>query len=75
MVVVKANGPEWAAVDPLAGDRHSPEKDSQHMSEVQGEYDDRFSPLRDLFQESLDIGEDLGASLAVVRNGDCWWTW
>ena len=40
------------------------------MSEVQGECDDRFSPLRDLFQENLDTGEELGASLAVVRNGD-----
>jgi CubicO group peptidase (beta-lactamase class C family) len=40
------------------------------MSKVQGAYDDRFSPLRDLFQENLDTGEDLGASIAVVRNGD-----
>jgi CubicO group peptidase (beta-lactamase class C family) len=49
------------------------------MSEVQGEYDDRFSPLRDLFQENLDAGEDLGASIAVVRNGvsfvDLWGGW
>jgi hypothetical protein len=39
------------------------------MSEIQGEYDQRFSALRDLFQENLDAGEDLGASIAVVRNG------
>ena len=49
------------------------------MSEVQGEYDDRFSALRDLFQENLDAGEDLGASIAVVRNGvflvDLWGGW
>jgi CubicO group peptidase (beta-lactamase class C family) len=64
---------------PLAGDRHPSEEDSQHMSEVHGEYDDRFSPLRDLFQENLDTGGDLGASLAVVRNGnflvDLWGGW
>ncbi len=49
------------------------------MSEVQGEYDDRFSPLRDLFQENLNAGEELGASIAVVRNGvsllDLWGGW
>ena len=49
------------------------------MSEVQGIYDDRFSPLRDLFQENLGAGEDLGASIAVVRNGvslvDLWGGW
>jgi CubicO group peptidase (beta-lactamase class C family) len=49
------------------------------MSEVQGECDDRFSPLRDLFQENLDVGEELGASIAVVRNGvflvDLWRGW
>jgi hypothetical protein len=37
------------------------------MSEVQGEWDDRL-PLRDLFQENLDAGAELGASIAVVRN-------
>ncbi len=49
------------------------------MSKVQGEYEERFSPLRDLFQENLDAGEELGASLAVVRNGvllvDLWGGW
>jgi CubicO group peptidase (beta-lactamase class C family) len=49
------------------------------MSEIQGEYDHRFSALRDLFQENLDAGEDLGASIAVVRNGvflvDLWGGW
>ena len=65
----KANGPT-RAVGGSVRDRHPPEGNSQHMSEVQGEYDDRFSPLRDLFQENLDAGEDLGASIAVVRNGD-----
>ena len=49
------------------------------MSKVQGEYEERFSPLRDLFQENLDAGEKLGASLAVVRNGmllvDLWGGW
>jgi CubicO group peptidase (beta-lactamase class C family) len=49
------------------------------MSKVQGEYDERFSPLRDLFQENLDAEEELGASLAVVRNGvllvDLWGGW
>jgi CubicO group peptidase (beta-lactamase class C family) len=49
------------------------------MSEVQGEYDDRFLPLCRLLQENLDAGEDLGASIAVVRNGvslvDLWGGW
>lgn len=39
----------------------------------------RVLPLRDLFQENLDAGEELGASLAVVRNGmflvDLWGGW
>ena len=49
------------------------------MSEVHGECDEGFLPLRDLFQENLDAGEELGASLAVVRNGmflvDLWGGW
>jgi CubicO group peptidase (beta-lactamase class C family) len=49
------------------------------MSEVQGAHDDRFSALRDLFQKNLDAGEDLGASIAVVRDGvflvDLWGGW
>jgi hypothetical protein len=49
------------------------------MSKVQGEYDERFSPLRDLSQENLDAEEELGTSLAVVRNGvllvDLWGGW
>src|SRR5207344_1053458 len=56
-----------------------PEENSWHMREVQGVYEDRFSPLRDLFQENLDAGEDLGASIAVARNGvslvDLWGGW
>ena len=39
------------------------------MSEVHGECDDGFLPLRDLFQVNLDAAEELGASLAVVRSG------
>jgi hypothetical protein len=54
MVVAKANGPTGAFVDRFVRDRHPREENSLHMSEVQGEYDDRFSPLRDLFQENLD---------------------
>jgi CubicO group peptidase (beta-lactamase class C family) len=54
-----------------------PEENNLHMSEIQGDH--RFSALRDLFQENLDAGEDLGASLAVVRNGvflvDLWGGW
>ena len=49
------------------------------MSKVHGECEDGFLPLRDLFQENLDAGEKLGASLAVVRNGtllvDLWGGW
>jgi CubicO group peptidase (beta-lactamase class C family) len=49
------------------------------MSKVHGECDDGFSPLRDLLQENLDAGEELGGSLAVVWNGvflvDLWGGW
>jgi CubicO group peptidase (beta-lactamase class C family) len=49
------------------------------MSKVHGGCDERFLPLRDLFQENLDAGEELGASLAVVQNGvflvDLWGGW
>jgi CubicO group peptidase (beta-lactamase class C family) len=38
-------------------------------AEVQGEADERFSALREAFQQQLDSGEELGASLAVVDHG------
>jgi CubicO group peptidase (beta-lactamase class C family) len=79
MVVAKANGPTWAVVDRFVRDPDPPEENSLHMSEVQGECDDRFSALRDLFQQNLDAGEDLGASIAVARNGvflvNLWGEW
>jgi hypothetical protein len=72
MVVAKGIKQTWAVVDRfLRAD--PPEENNLRMSEIQGEYDHRFSALRDLFQENLDAGEDLGASIAVVRNGFSWW--
>ena len=40
------------------------------MTYVAGFCDDRFRPLRDLFQSNLDSGIDEGGSLAVTLNGD-----
>ena len=40
------------------------------MADVEGFCDDRFQPLRDLFQANLDTGLDEGGSLAVTLNGD-----
>ena len=46
---------------------------------VQGFADERFAPLRDVFQQHLDSAEELGASLAVVEHGtlvvDLWGGW
>ena len=46
---------------------------------VQGVADERFAPLRDVFQQHLDSGDELGASLAVVERGtlvlDLWGGW
>jgi hypothetical protein len=62
----------WAVVDRFLRGRSSRGEQLANMSEIQGEYDHRFSALRDLFQENLDAGEDLDASIAVVRNGFSW---
>ncbi len=40
------------------------------MADVEGFCDDRFQPLRDLFQANLDTGLDEGGSLAVTLNGE-----
>ena len=49
------------------------------MSEVHGEHDERFAALHGDFQHFLDTGEELGASLAVVHEGelvvDLWGGW
>lgn len=46
---------------------------------VQGVADERFSAVRDTFQQHLDSAEELGASLAVVERGrlvlDLWGGW
>ena len=46
---------------------------------VQGVADERFSALRDTFQQHLDSADELGASLAVVERGtlvlDLWGGW
>ena len=39
------------------------------MAQVQGHCDPRFEHLRALFQQNLDDGVDLGASLHIVMNG------
>jgi hypothetical protein len=67
MVVAKAIEQTRAVVDRFLRGRSSREEQLANMSEIQGEYDQRFSALRALFQENLDVGEDLGASTAVVR--------
>jgi CubicO group peptidase (beta-lactamase class C family) len=36
------------------------------MADVQGEYDDRFTAVRDVLAANLDAGKDIGASVAVV---------
>src|SRR5262249_50976026 len=36
------------------------------MADVQGEYDDRFTGVRDVLAANLDAGKDVGASVAVV---------
>ena len=55
------------------------EEDSDHMSEVYGKCDDRCLSLRRLFQQKLETGEELGAPIAVVRDGiplvDLWGGW
>jgi len=40
------------------------------MAEVQGVCDERFSPMRELLSSNLDRGDDLGASVAVLLDGD-----
>lgn len=40
------------------------------MAQVQGYCDARFSKLRDLMQESIAFGQDIGASLCININGD-----
>jgi CubicO group peptidase (beta-lactamase class C family) len=46
---------------------------------VQGTADERFAPLREVFQQHLDSADELGASLAVVERGrlvlDLWGGW
>ena len=48
---------------PMSGRR------SMTSTPVQGVADERFAALRDAFQQHLDTGEELGASLAVVERG------
>ena len=49
------------------------------MSTVEGYCDTRFEKMRDVLTASLDSGEDLGASVAVVADGamavDLWGGW
>lgn len=40
------------------------------MAEIHGSYDQRFSALRDILSANIDSGADVGASVAVVHNGD-----
>jgi CubicO group peptidase (beta-lactamase class C family) len=46
----------------------TPQSDTSHVT-VEGMSDERFAGLREAFQEQLDSGEELGASLAVVEHG------
>jgi CubicO group peptidase (beta-lactamase class C family) len=49
------------------------------MTEVQGTFDPRFAAMRDVLQANIDSGADLGASVAVVIEGqpvvDIWGGW
>ncbi|MFD1824826.1 serine hydrolase domain-containing protein [Mumia zhuanghuii] len=39
------------------------------MAEIHGTYDDRFQPLIDELARRFDVGDEVGASLAVVQDG------
>lgn len=49
------------------------------MAEIHGSYDRRFTALRDILAANIDSGADVGASVAVVWNGemvvDIWGGW
>ncbi|HEY8761957.1 MAG TPA: serine hydrolase domain-containing protein, partial [Candidatus Dormibacteraeota bacterium] len=49
------------------------------MAEVQGTCDARFASVRSAFEEQLESGEELGASIAIVVDGapvvDMWGGW
>ena len=49
------------------------------MADVQGTCDERFAGVRDIFQRNLDSGADVGASVAVLVDGepvvDLWGGW
>lgn len=49
------------------------------MAEIHGNCDSRFSALRDILSTNIDSGDDVGASVAVVWNGemvvDLWGGW
>jgi CubicO group peptidase (beta-lactamase class C family) len=40
------------------------------MAEIQGTWDERFTPVRDALAANLDSGQDIGASVAVVLDGE-----
>ena len=40
------------------------------MAEIHGFCDDKFTPVRDVLAQSIDQGEDLGASFAVTIDGE-----
>jgi CubicO group peptidase (beta-lactamase class C family) len=40
------------------------------VAEVKGHYDERFAPVAEAFAQSLDSGADIGASVAVVHQGE-----
>ena len=40
------------------------------MADIHGTLDDRFAALATVFGEQLDSGEELGASLAVIKDGE-----
>lgn len=40
------------------------------MADIHGSLDDRFAALATVFAEQLDSGEELGASIAVIKDGE-----
>jgi CubicO group peptidase (beta-lactamase class C family) len=40
------------------------------MADIQGQCDERFAKVRDVLAANLDSGEDVGASVAIVKDGE-----
>src|SRR5690606_20378998 len=75
-----ATRPGWAGVgSPTSGPAESRAPTRGWTMTVDGTYDPRFESLRELLEQTLDSGEDLGASIALDVDGellvDIWGGW